>query len=239
MTSLIIDIILILILLLSFIKGFKKGFFKRIINIIVLIGVIIGSFFLISPIKEIFKNTIDNNIIKIENYLITKDEFYSTIIIDNDKSLISEGINKLNIPSFLSDLITKNLVIETNQSIAYNLAPQLNNIISSIVIYLLLLVLFLIIFLFIKKICKTIISITPINLIDSLIGGIISLSFTILFISLLLLVIPLLLKYELFDFTHEFINKALELNTDKMTFTKYLYENNPLQLIISLIKTKL
>lgn len=239
-TSLIVDLVIGTLLFLGFIRGFKKGFFKRILSIVAILATLTASYIMVSPIKKLFNKNIEQNIVKVENYLLDKNEIFNNLVTsENSEKLISQGLKTMDIPSFFYKTITKQVDIIENETLAKNLAPAFSNILISIVIFISLLIILSIIFLFIKKLFGLITSLTPLNFLDKIIGGTISLFFVLLIISLVFLIIPVLLRYDIFKFSHAFITNALELNTDKETLGKIIYEHNLVLYALSLLQTKL
>lgn len=235
-----LSIILLTVVIAFVIVGSIIGVLKMLVQLGGSIISIVCSLFLAKPVGTFIYNLGAYNwlISKSSNFLLTTNEFFLNSINDSNKeSLIEQSLSKLNIPSLFNSVIVKigSIILPTTNGV--NLAEYLSKtffmivsiVLSGLLLYLIIRLTMFFISLFIKKLDK----IKLIGKINHLLGGVVGLAFGLLCAVIIMVIVTLLLMIPQFN---ESISHFMYLdNENAWTFSKWLYEQNILALILKIL----
>ena len=226
----IFSIIIIGLLIVAIIIGAYRGFLKIFLGKLKGIACLIISYFLAKPSGAlIYKTVIGSKIAeKIIDKLINLDEIFNEVVTaENQASLISEGLTKLKIPSFMHGLVTKMVdnIIDNNSGI--KLADFFGNAFSKlaciVIGFIVLMLLTFIIFTIIMHYLKNVNKVPVLGPINQILGALFNACFFILTLSIAFWGLALLASAS--DTINEFAITIFDLNGD-MNLARWLYENN-------------
>ena len=242
------DIILLMIALIIFIIGCKKGLLKRISSFLAWIGTFIITSVLHEPVLKMLldpnsslslNNIFDNMNVKIAEWVISKSEIFSQPLNEQSGEILTNALSLLGVPSFLHSYFLEGLSESINSGAGYTLGSYCANVIGtfifSTIVYLVIFLLIFLIFKIIVHYIEKLKEVFAISLIDSVLGGIFSVLKYVVVLSIVFVVLSLiiggspetskiyLLLAPYCGFENEF------------SICKYLYYENPLLKLISLI----
>jgi uncharacterized membrane protein required for colicin V production len=235
----IIDIVMVLSILIFAIIGWKTGFLLNIVKMASGIFGIVGSILLARPFSTILDGWIGETISTgINTFLVEKiGNLTSAFTPETIRESVVEAFPTF--PSFLHDMIagaiTPEMVADGTNSIINTLQPMLTSLALLVISFIVLFFGSIIIFFFLKILAKMITSLPIIKQIDKVLGllfGLIKVAailFILLFVLSLLLTIP-----SIYGMIGSFVETDMALTvTEEFRISKWLYNNNILQVIIS------
>lgn len=225
------SIIILAFFVIFLIVGLFQGFFKILLKTLRLIVSLLISYFLADPLgRLLFKTFVGKTLSNgFENWLVGVDQLFSeTVTTANQSELVSQGLTKLKIPSFLHDLINKiigNIVDDGGgATLAYYSSRALGRVCCILIVFIILSIIAFIVFALLFKAFKNINDVQVIGVINRALGMLLSGALYIVILSLLLWGLALLTTVS--PEVNEFVNKAFEMDKSSTNLARWLYENN-------------
>ena len=227
----IISWIIIILVVLFAIIGYFKGFFNIVLGVLKSISSFIISFFLAKPFGNLLYKIGIGKLItnKLEYKLFNDKELFNIIInSENKEMVIKSGLENLKIPDFLHNIICQlgdRLIgnIE-GQTVGHFLSSAISNLCCIIIAFMLLMLFSGVIFLMLRKVFNKISKVKIVKRINKILGVVINVGFVLLLISLVFFGIATITTF--IPSFNEKIIELFNLNNDKFTIAKWMYENN-------------
>lgn len=242
------DYILLGIALIAFIIGCKKGLLKRITGFLAWVGSVTLTSILHQPVLEFLldsNNSININSVltnfndKISTWFIEKSPIFAESLVGKNESIIKSALSEAGIPGFLHSHFIDGLNEAINSGVDYTLASYFANIVSaficSIIVYL---ALFLLIFLVLRLIAHFIDKLRDvfaISLIDGVLGGLFSVLKFAFVVCLIFLILSMIGGTNADSNFYQFISSYLGFDTEGTGICEYIYFENPILKLISMI----
>lgn len=238
------DLISIIFLIIIFVFGFigyKKGFFKTLTGFIKSIASFVIAILLCKPLALLLSNSrmgvsMTNNFIE---FLDKKGVFSEIVTVTNKEQIVSQALQTLKIPSLLNEFLTKllaNIVPVTgDKTLSQSLAPTLTLYIFIGISFVLLFILIRLLFVFLKKYFAMLEQIPFVGFTNKILGCLIGTFKGFLLVCMITFVFTLIIPLD--NGISRFLVDQMRLeNQSIFTFSKFLYENNFLLILISLIQ---
>lgn len=238
----VIDIIVAILFLLFMIIGFIKGFTKQTLSSFAWLIALIAAIFLCKLTSSLIINTSLGVSLtdKISGWLSAKGGDIVTTPVDSlTEEMLTESLKSMGIPVFAHSFLMKNLDLSAvqNISIVEYVSPKITLYILIAASFILV---YLIVFLVVKLIAKLLgdaIKNSPFGFIDRILGAIWGIVKATFIVSILMLLISLVMSLPIAE-VNEWLINDMKLNTDEFGLAKFIYEHNPIMLIISQFKLK-
>lgn len=238
----VLDIVIIALLLIFAIRGFIRGFTKQFLGslswLIAGIGAIVFCKAVANFISEMtFVDTINN---KIFNWFASKGEAFTAQLPIITKEHLNGSLSEIGVPSFLHNLLIGSVDTSeaVNISVASLLAPRITYftliIISYIMLYLVLFILLKIIAHLFGKIIRG----SAIGLIDGVLGLLWGSVKAAILVSVAMLILSLITTLPFGEVINEWLVKDMKLNEENIGLAKYIYENNPIVILLDKFNIK-
>ena len=236
----ILDIIIILLFIIVAVIGYKVGFLTTLVKLTSTLSGIIIAICFSKPITNLAVNWgLDNGIEEtVYNNIVTSEAFEAYTEAGAGVEGLSELLQQLGIPSFMSGVVASGLVnsVEPLQ-IARSIAEGISYVLVFLLVFVGLLLFsslgFFILKLFVKAVRK---SVGFIRVTDGLMGIIFYFMIFMLILYVAFLVVSLMLQSapQDSDFVR-FFEEQLHLNDDQFGIAKYIYKNNMIGNFLGLI----
>lgn len=229
--------IIILFIILGIYKGFAASVIDFLGNILVLIFALLLTDVISPHIASL--SMFDGLKSNVMNSLTNFNPLFGEFFYKDNPEAINQAVQSLNIPSLISPTITNELIKiipEEGIIIGEAIASLVVSIVASIFCFIMLFIILKLSLFLIKKVFKNVInSIKPIRKIDRLLGSILGLFIGIIAVNIICLVLTLSMSIQSFEGFNNFIADQMQLNTSTWTFSKFMYQNNLLLLIMAWI----
>ncbi len=242
------DYIFLGIALIAFIIGCKKGLLKRITGFLAWVGSIVLTSILHQPVLEFLldsQNAININSIlanfndKIAKWFIEKSPLFSESLVGKNETVIEGALIEAGIPGFLHGHFIDGLNEAIESGADYTLASYFANIVSaficSIIVYLVLFLLIFLVFRLIAHYIDKLRDVFAISLIDGVLGGLFSVLKFAFVVCLIFLVLSMIVGTNADSNIYNFLSSYLGFDNEGMGICKYIYFENPLLKLISMI----
>ncbi len=236
----ILDMIIVILFLIFIITGFIKGFTKQTLSSFAWLIALGAATFLCKTLGSLIENTnigfkLSNSI---SNWISVKGgEAVNVVVPTFTSDVLSEALHSLGIPYIFHPFLINNIDVSEAQniSIAEFVAPQIT---SFILIILSFLVIYLLTFLLVKlfsKILGDVIKNSPFGFIDRILGMIWGFLKSVIVISVLMLIVSAIMSLPIKS-VNDWLLLDMKLESEQFSIAKFIYENNPILLIISYLK---
>ncbi len=227
--STVIDIALVVALLVFAIVGLCKGFIKQLVGLLSTIAALVVAYFFCDDVANLLmKSSIGTSLAE-----SVKNLFGESWNIDLPISELAEFINQQNLPSFISNAITK-AVEQLGEIETVNFAEIAGGIITKYIFvaisYLVIGAVAKLVFFLVEKLLAFIIRKSPLKIIDRILGLILCLIKGLLIVWLVLLLLSVLSVVP----SLEGLKAALE----ESVVAKFLSEVNPFTWLVGLVLNK-
>ena len=224
-----LSLIIIGIFIVALIIGAWKGFIKIFLGKLKGISCLLISYFVAKPVGILLFKTIIGT--KITGYvsdkLLNADEIFSEIITsENQAQLISDGLAKLKIPSFMHGVINKMFdekIIAEGLKLANYFGGVIAKLLTIVIGFIFMMLISFIIFTIILHYLKNVNKIPVLGPINQVLGALFNACFFILTLSITFWGLAFLASS--FDSVNEFATMIFDLDGD-MNLARWLYENN-------------
>jgi hypothetical protein len=235
-----LDLILILLILLIGFIGYKVGFLVTIIKFASLVGGLILAIVLVKPTTNFVTDIGLDNALETRIYenITTSDAFVKYADSGSGVEGVTELLEELGIPGFLSEMIADKLYTEIDlYGIATEISDTISYAITSVIVFICLLLFSSLAFWILKKIVsKTRDSVGFIRVTDGLVGIVFYEIIFVFVIYLILLIIGFIWTGLPADSGFAvFLTEQLHLEDDKFGLAKYFYQNNIIKNFFDLI----
>lgn len=237
----IIDIIIIGLSGLLILIGLAKGFAKQIMSFASGIVGLIAAALLVSPVSGMLINSsiYDGVADRINTFLLDKDPLFAELIVESTaSSQVSSAMGGLGIPGFIADLISR--VIANNpeaaagSTIASFLSLAFGRIVIVVATFILLLIVITILLKLITRLIDKIFNFGFMGIFNRLLGALLGAIKALIIISVVLFGLSFAMTVPFIaNLIGDFLTSDMGLNEEGFGVAKFLYENNPIQLIIS------
>lgn len=222
----IVDIVIIVIALLSIIIGYKKGFMNKALSMFGILVIFVFAIMYQGALTQVFKS---NNIIYNDIYDTFKekiDAFTLTVAEGDTYKFVDILKSGFGIVAFLAYPISWIMGSPstglTNAEYADIMTNRTVNIISFLIIF----VAGLIIYFILKLISKNLRNDKFIRFIDGVLGIILYLVLSAIFVYVVFFVLNLIMDQSWFSSAKEWLTVDMQLDTDKFRISKAMYNNN-------------
>lgn len=227
--STVIDIVLVVALLVFAIVGLCKGFIKQLVGLVSTIAALVIAYFFCDKLADLLmKSSIGTSLAE-----SVKNLFGESWNVELPISELAEFIKQQNLPSFISNAITK-AVEQLGEIDSVNFAEVASSIITKYIFvaisYLVLGAIAKLVFFLVEKLLAFIIRKSPLKIIDRILGLILCLIKGLLIVWLVLLLLSVLSAVP----SLEGLKTALE----ESVVAKFLSEVNPFTWLVGLVLNK-
>lgn len=237
----IIDIIIIGLSGLLILIGLVKGFAKQIMSFASGIVGIILTALLVSPVSTLVINSslFDTVADKINTFLLGKDPLFAEVIVETTATTqVSGAMTGLGIPAFISDLIVKvigdNPEAAAGSSIASFLSLAFGRIVIVVATFIVLLIVITIILKLVTKMIDKLFNFSFMGIFNRLFGALLGAIKALIIVSVIMFGLSFAMTVPFISsLIGDFLATDMGLGTEGFGVAKFLYENNPIQLIIS------
>lgn len=233
----IISIIFIVIFVVSVLIGIKKGFFKTITSLIKGILSFIITILLTKPLAKLLAGSSIGISLesKLLNFLNSKGEFFQISINESNKvEVISRALEDLNLPQFLTQMIASFVPITAENTVAEALSPTLTYYVLVAITFILLFITFRLLSMLLDKIFCVMEQIPFVGFLNKVLGGVLNGFLGFLLICIISYGFTFLIPLD--NVLSTFIIEQMELyDSQVVTISKHIYENNLLLKLIALI----
>lgn len=238
----VLDIVIIVLALIFAIRGFVRGFTKQFLGSLSwLVAGILAIIFCETLAKILsdfsLADTINN---KVFNWFASKGDAFTTQLPIITKEHLSGSLSELGIPSFLHSLVIGNIDMSntTDISVATLIAPKITYLALVIISYILIYVLSFIILKVIAHMFGKAIRGSAIGLIDGVLGFMWGCVKATIVISVAMLLLSLLTTLPIGESINNWLIKDMKLNEDNIGIAKFIYENNPILILLEKFNIK-
>ena len=234
----IIDVVIVGLVVLFLVIGWKKGFLEKIIDMASSVFGLIASILLARPFSTVLDKWFGASIeTSVTDYLLSRSDLFNASIVDGAES-IRPALEQMSLPDFMIDWIIKQAASIDSSTIVGAIAPSITSLALLFIAFLSLFFGSMILFFLLRILARGITSIPVIKQIDKFLGLLFGFLKVALLVYILLFILALVINIPAVnDVIFEFLDKDMQLSTDKFRLSKELYNNNLLKNIINIFVT--
>lgn len=233
----IVDIVFVAIVLIVFLVGLKQGFVGFVLTKFKGIIATVVALLTCKPLAGWLSGYTGSIYTRILNWVNGIDPLFTEALPGGEANAeaIREGLEHFSLPTFLRNAIANALSGTTEPTLGEAVSKYFYQIVLIIVCYIVVWILVrFIIFLF-RKMFKKATKKTVVGTADRILGGIFGLAFGAAIVCGLAIVISYVIGFNLLDAVTDFFIADMSLDNDGVqTISKWVYNNNPIIMIINL-----
>lgn len=234
----VVDIIYLAILVIVIIVGVAKGF----VNFVLLrckgIIAFVVAFFACKPIANWASPLLKDGIYpKILEWINGLNPIFTTALPGGEANAeaIREGVDVLNLPTFLDNIIVNTLKDTTEATIGEAVASYLYLLAFTIVSFIVIFIVVRIIIFIFRKLFKKITKKSAVGTIDHIFGAFAGLAFALVVISIISIGLSYVISLNFWQSATDFLVNDIGVGNDSInSLSKFIYDNNPLLIILNL-----
>ena len=238
----VIDIIIVILFLIFMIIGFIKGFTKQTLSSFAWLIALIAAIFTCKFIGSfVFKTNLGINLTdQIYGWISAKGgETVTTTVNVLTEEALSEALSSMGIPYFIHPFLTRNIDLSAVKdiSIAEYISPKISYYVILVCCFI---IIYLVVFLLVKLIAKVlgdIIKNSPFGFIDRILGLIWGFVKATFIVSIVMLLLSLIMSLPI-DEINNWLISDMKIDQSSFGIAKFIYEHNPILLIIEMFKAK-